>query len=58
MRLKGLTLGLAAAVAATGIAAPAVQAADSQYFPLPPHPTGPYAPNGIPFANGTSVYLN
>ena len=34
MRLKGLTLGLAAAVAATGIAAPAVQAADTQYFPL------------------------
>ncbi len=58
MRLKGLTLGLAAAVAATGIAAPAVQAADSQYFPLLTYRTGPYAPNGIPFANGTIDYFN
>lgn len=58
MRLKGLTLGLAAAVAATGIAAPAVQAADTQFFPLFTYRTGPYAPNGIPSANGIADYLN
>ena len=58
MRLKGLTLGLAAAVAATGIAAPALQAADTQYFPLFTYRTGPYAPNGIPSANGIADYMN
>ncbi len=58
MRLKGLTLGLAAAVAMTGIAAPAVQAADTQYFPLFTYRTGPYAPNGIPTANGMADYYN
>ena len=58
MRLKGLTLGLAAAIAATGIAAPAVQSADTQYFALFSYRTGPYAPNGIPTANGIVDYLN
>ncbi|MCY3828272.1 MAG: ABC transporter substrate-binding protein, partial [Rhodospirillaceae bacterium] len=42
----------------TGIAAPAVQAADTQYFPLFTYRTGPYAPNGIPSANGIADYFN
>ncbi|MEW6449470.1 MAG: ABC transporter substrate-binding protein [Pseudomonadota bacterium] len=47
----------AAAVGATAIAAPAF-AQNEQYMPALVYRTGPYAPNGIPFANGVIDYWN
>ena len=57
MRLK--TFALAAALAAAALAtAPAAYAqAKEQFFPLLPYRTGPYAPNGVPWANGYADYL-
>lgn len=51
------TLILAAAVGVTAAAAPA-QAQNEQYMPALVYRTGPYAPNGIPFANGVIDYWN
>ena len=59
--MKFKTLGLAALGAAllTGaISAPPVSAEEIQYFPALVYRTGPYAPNGVPFANGYSDYLH
>ncbi len=58
--LKGLAL--AATVAAAGLAglgaAPDARAqAKEQFFPLLVYRTGPYAPNGTPWANGKQDYL-
>jgi branched-chain amino acid transport system substrate-binding protein len=51
------TLALAAAViGVSAIAAPAL-AQNEQFFPLLVYRTGPYAPNGIPFADGVADYL-
>lgn len=47
----------AAAVGATAIAVPAL-AQNEQYMPALVYRTGPYAPNGIPFANGVIDYWN
>jgi len=61
MQLK--SLALAATLAAAGLSAtlaPAVShAADAkeQFFPLLVYRTGPYAPNGTPWANGKQDYL-
>ncbi len=52
MNLKQLTLGLAAAAAMTGSAY-----AYELTVPTLDYRTGPYAPNGIPFANGFSDYF-
>ncbi|QXL84205.1 ABC transporter substrate-binding protein [Comamonas sp. NLF-1-9] len=49
------TLAAALAVAAGMAAAPAL--AQEQYAPIFSYRTGPYAPNGIPVANGTVDYL-
>ncbi len=46
---------LAAIVAATLVAAPAV--AQDLHFPMLNYRTGPYAPGGIPFADGYQDYL-
>ncbi len=57
MRSKFMALavaGVAAAVAAT--ATPAISA-DKQFIPGLMYRSGPYAPNGIPFANGFHDYL-
>jgi branched-chain amino acid transport system substrate-binding protein len=35
---------------------PAASAAKEQFFPLLVYRTGPYAPNGVPFANGMADY--
>jgi branched-chain amino acid transport system substrate-binding protein len=53
------TLALAAALAATALStAPAAYAqAKEQFFPLLVYRTGPYAPNGTPWANGKQDYL-
>src|SRR4029079_4513543 len=45
------------AIACAFAAAPA-WAQNEQFFPELVYRTGPYAPNGIPFANGYADYLN
>jgi branched-chain amino acid transport system substrate-binding protein len=58
-RLLGVTAALASA-AALLMPAPAVQAqaqAKEQFFPMLVYRTGPYAPNGVPYANGYADYL-
>lgn len=51
-----LSVALAAgAICASAMMAPAQ--ADEQFFPLLVYRTGPYAPNGVPFADGVSDYL-
>jgi branched-chain amino acid transport system substrate-binding protein len=49
------TLGLAAALGICAIAEPAL-AQNEQFLPSLVYRTGPYAPNGIPFANGVADY--
>ena len=56
------SLALAATLMATGLgallAAPPAQAqAREQFFPLLAYRTGPYAPNGTPWANGKQDYI-
>jgi branched-chain amino acid transport system substrate-binding protein len=60
MKIKSLFM--VAAVAATGLAglatAPAAFAqAKEQFYPLLVYRTGPYAPNGTPWANGKQDYI-
>jgi branched-chain amino acid transport system substrate-binding protein len=50
------TLMAAAVVAASSVAASAFAQAE-QFFPLLSYRTGPYAPNGTPWANGKQDYL-
>ena len=55
-KLKSMALALLAC--ASGLSATAVQAqAKEQFFPLLVYRTGPYAPNGTPWANGKQDYL-
>ena len=56
MKLKSLALALAAVSALAG-AAPAFAQAKEQFFPLLVYRTGPYAPNGTPWANGKQDYI-
>ena len=54
---KLTTLGLGAVAGLAAIAAaPAAYAEDPQFFPMLVYRTGPYAPNGIPSANGMRDY--
>jgi len=58
MKLK--SLGMAAAIAAAGLAGVASEAlaqAKEQFFPVLVYRTGAYAPNGVPFANCYVDYL-
>src|SRR5271154_4276419 len=50
-------LALAAAVAAFGIGPGVAFAQNEQFIPRLVYRTGPYAPNGIPFADGYADYL-
>ena len=57
---SGAAAGTAAAPAATGGGGKSVTveaSADKQFFPLLSYRTGPYAPNGIPWADGKQDYL-
>src|SRR3989337_2699069 len=54
VRLGLLCAALVAAAPASGAALPQ---ANEQFFPSLVYRTGPYAPNGIPFANGYADYL-
>ncbi|MGA0096923.1 MAG: ABC transporter substrate-binding protein, partial [Burkholderiaceae bacterium] len=59
MKFRRLMLSTAAAATTlTAALAPATSAqAAEQFFPLLVYRTGPYAPNGTPFANGIQDYL-
>jgi branched-chain amino acid transport system substrate-binding protein len=58
MRLKTLWSGVLALVLMTGPLAPPALAQDKAIFvPLLVYRTGPYAPSGIPIANGASDYF-
>jgi branched-chain amino acid transport system substrate-binding protein len=54
MKLASITL---AAVALLGAADLALAQAKEQFFPLLVYRTGPYAPNGTPWANGKQDYI-
>jgi branched-chain amino acid transport system substrate-binding protein len=57
MKIKKLILSvLGVVVAATGIFAGPAMAAEEQFFPMLVYRTGPYAPSGIPVANGFRDY--
>lgn len=53
--MKIRKLALAAAMVAVG--ASAFAQAKEQFFPLLSYRTGPYAPNGVPWANGKQDYI-
>jgi branched-chain amino acid transport system substrate-binding protein len=58
MKLRNVVLAAAvAAAAACGISSTAWAQAKEQFFPVLPYRTGPYAPNGVPWANGYVDYL-
>lgn len=55
--MRKLTLALAAlAIGATASTEPAVAQQNEQFLPSLVYRTGPYAPNGIPFADGVADY--
>ena len=55
--MRKLTLALAAlALGATAMAEPATAQQNEQFIPALVYRTGPYAPNGIPFADGVADY--
>ena len=57
MKINKLVLSvLGAVVAVTGIFAGPAMAAEEQFFPMLVYRTGPYAPSGIPVANGFRDY--
>src|SRR3546814_274997 len=58
--MKRISNIMATALVATGMAVvstAAIAQSPEQYAPIFSYRTGPYAPNGIPVANGTSDYL-
>ena len=60
MNLKSLALAVAVTAAGIGALATAPAAfaqAKEQFFPVIVYRSGPYAPNGVPFANGYVDYL-
>jgi len=60
MKLKSLALvtAVSAVTLSAVLTAPAAYAqAKEQFFPLLPYRTGPFAPNGVPWANGFADYL-
>ncbi len=57
MRFNALGLAAAGAAALLMAAAPPVAAQDKQFIPGLMYRSGPYAPNGIPFANGFQDYI-
>ncbi len=59
MKFMHATLAVAAVASAASLLAPAPAFAQAkeQFFPLLVYRTGPYAPNGTPWANGKQDYL-
>jgi branched-chain amino acid transport system substrate-binding protein len=58
MKLRALSMGILVAILALPVGAPTVHAAGEIFIPLLVYRTGPYAPNGIPSANGFNDYFN
>src|SRR5580658_7549611 len=58
MRLKSMGLAAVAALAAGSFCAGEALAQNEQFIPRLVYRTGPYAPNGIPFADGYADYLD
>jgi branched-chain amino acid transport system substrate-binding protein len=58
MKQRTLTIGLAVAVLAGAMVVPALAQDKSMFLPLLVYRTGPFAPNGIPSANGFNDYFN
>src|SRR5687767_6307755 len=56
-RSAGLACAVLAAAAMVAPSEPAYAQANEQFFPVLVYRTGPYAPNGVPFANGYVDYL-
>ncbi|MCB1715510.1 MAG: ABC transporter permease, partial [Candidatus Competibacteraceae bacterium] len=57
MRFKHLSLAaLGVVLTASGFYASSAIAQDEQFIPLLVYRSGPYAPNGIPLADGQSDY--
>ena len=59
MKIRSLILTMAALVvgATSLVSTSALAQAKEQFFPLLSYRTGPYAPNGVPWANGKQDYL-
>ena len=59
MRVRKFIAAVAAVVAGATLVSSQAWAADAkeQFFPLLSYRTGPYAPNGVPWANGKQDYL-
>ena len=59
MKLRSLILAVAALAAGASslVSTSAFAQAKEQFFPLLSYRTGPYAPNGVPWANGKQDYL-
>ena len=57
MKLASITLAAVALLAAASTPGTAVAQAKEQFFPLLVYRTGPYAPNGTPWANGKQDYI-
>ncbi|MEO7954344.1 MAG: ABC transporter substrate-binding protein [Polaromonas sp.] len=59
MKIRNLILTVAAIAAGTSsmVTSSAFAQAKEQFFPLLSYRTGPYAPNGVPWANGKQDYI-
>ncbi|QIL42911.1 ABC transporter substrate-binding protein [Acidovorax sp. HDW3] len=57
MKLSKIVLAASLALAGTGMTTQALAQAKEQFFPLLSYRTGPYAPNGTPWANGKQDYI-
>ncbi|HVZ44149.1 MAG TPA: ABC transporter substrate-binding protein [Ramlibacter sp.] len=57
MKLRTAVLAAAVVAAASALSTSAFAQAKEQFFPVLPYRTGPYAPNGVPWANGYVDYL-
>jgi branched-chain amino acid transport system substrate-binding protein len=59
MKLRRIVIGLIAGATAGGVlAASQAMAQNEQFIPRLVYRTGPYAPNGVPFADGYADYLD
>jgi branched-chain amino acid transport system substrate-binding protein len=57
MKLSKLVIAAAVAACASSLSTSAMAQAKEQFFPLLSYRTGPYAPNGTPWANGKQDYI-
>ena len=56
VRIMATASALAVGLSTIATAVAAAAAANEQFFPVLVYRTGPYAPNGIPWANGFVDY--